>query len=518
VSSLFPQKNIFYTDKNIDNSTLKKAGTVIFPECQDCLLQRTQVYFANPNVIITPGSSLESLGQALEFFNKEKIQSFPSASLQYLYVIQASFSRKGLSHSRVPVWKMYESALNNYISLVEQFLEDFNSRPSQNRILQGYYNNLLFQLSLLQDISNLINTQEEAELFLANISKVKELINKIEEKIISTQILHKNVLLADISEAGIFDVYMYGPSLNSYNSTIKKPYKVEINGSVLNVTPDPVNKWQKITTVNLQTGGQKIVVDDNLLDNERFFTPEIRRQTIDPEGMQVDFGTEPACAVLPIGELSAHRYSVNFEVKSGIGEIEPTFHATYTDDTAPELPYWGIKQKVTDSSWKKIQIPLAGLDRKVYELKICDVSAKEIHSVFLRNLIVDRSVEPLIGLVSVASTSALPQQSVSLQEHQQDNTFITLNFTSNKPGLLKIPLNYSNNWLDKSQNNQVMQIDGNLTGVLIDAKNEPQEITLEYRLQRFYLYGWVITVLGLLLSSGVIGISLFKHYDQKNHK
>ncbi|MEO8581125.1 MAG: hypothetical protein ABI425_00935 [Patescibacteria group bacterium] len=512
VHQLFKNPKIVFSDRPMNDNLITRSGYVIFPQCQDCLLLRTQVYFANPNIIVTPGSTLESFNSLFLVFSKNNQALPPVDTLQSLYVIQASFNRKGESGGRIAIWQRYTTGLDLYQKEIDKTLKNFDRTTTQNALLQGYYNNLLFQLSNLKDISNLINTKDEADMFLSNVKTVKELIGRIESQIVSTKIVHSNVFLADVQEKNNFSVYVHQPSLNQYKSNLQNKITVHFDNSELSTQINPSSEWVKVGTVELDKGGQKITVDDIPLDNSSYFSEQIRNGSASQEGLSVEFGATQPCTTMPIGELTDNRYNLSFEIKSNLGEVEPSFHIVTTDDVSPELPFWGVKQKVTDGSWKKILLPFAGLSHKQYLFKICDTSAKENAELSIRNLNLDRAVEPLVALVSVSGSEPTNTLTPLMTFTSQNNTHYDINIQNPYKGVLRLPLASNSYWKPSDSSLENTRVDGAMLGYYIDEKTESENFTISYEIQKYYVAAWVISVSGFIVAIIYLLFSVIKNY------
>lgn len=517
LAKLFPENNIIFTDGKIDNAAVERRASVLFPECQDCLLQRTQSYFADSKVVFTPGSSLESLGHFMTFFSDKSQTASPVESLHTLYVLQASFNRKVESDARVSIWRVYFQQLARYSKELDTYLTQFDQTSQQNSVLQGYYNNLLFQLSQLKDMSKLVDKQEEAELFLESTALVKKMITSSESKLVSTQIIHKNIFLADVSVPGEYAMYVHTPSMNVSSNERQKRLQLRHNDENLQRDIDPTLDWQNIGTLFLDKGGQKLELEDVELDDSKYFPKEILDQSNKDEGYAVIVRSTQNCSKIPIGQLSSDRYNLSFEIKSGLGEFEPSFHVTYDEEKLPELPFWGITQKISDSSWKKIQIPFAATERKQYEFKICDSGAKEDRTVYLRKLKLDREVEPLIALVHEDTASVVSTPSGETKYSLPTNTHILVDSSSVTTGILRLPLPYSPNWEISNSQSRTIRTDGDLLGIVISDASDGQQFhtELQYKLQKYYKIGWTISAVSCLF---IFLTLLFIHYShaQKN--
>jgi hypothetical protein len=220
------------------------------------------------------------------------------------------------------------------------------------------------------------------------------------------------------------------------------------------------------------------------------------------------YSMEENCTLQPIGKLDGNQYKADVVVHSEIGKAEVSFHVRGEHEDIPLLPFWGLNEEVNGAQASKYTIPFEAREKENYTLYICEKRKQATPSVTLDAATIDRIPQPVLTLSQIFPAGE-PKTS-TVQVTQPTNTQMILSIPKDTVGILSLKLPYVSQdaWLGNNEFKTV-EVEGSKLGVLIDPeKNQEGEHVLNYRIQKYYHFGWVLSIFGfvgsiiILLDSG----------------
>lgn len=509
-AGLNPSTQLLSTDADI--SRLNRVGRYHFLSCQDCLLEREQIYLVNPNIIATPGSLFYKL---LPFTRDPdvaitSISEDPRLSLRQLYTLRTQFFTKEESKYRAITWRKYLESLERYQKNLLVVLSSDSDPISKNSLAFGLFNNLLLQEEELLNLSTYINTKEESERFFEARTALQTMIRSLLESVEISNTKHQGNYNFSLSEPGEYDLVVHSDTLNS---SLGEGGVISFSVNGENTTRDidelPVtNGWLNLGSWDLSEGFNQIIISDSNL-NRDLLTDEIR------------YDTELGCSIVPLKNLSEDMYELSVgisstadvsgvdfsELKKNVQAQEDLIGIYYfvepVGSTTPLLPYWGVSQEIRLGSDAQSLVLFRAFKNVDYNLYICDIQNLGVSPIEINSITLDRLAKPV---VVVASEDQTGYQSVvsQIETMEISNTewFVP---TVEEVGLVSLPFKYSPLWAASPDSEVFRSASGNQV-VLNSPEN--QDVRLRYVPQQKLIIGAMVSSAGLasLLAISVVHV------------
>lgn len=492
-----PTNTRIFAEKLPESEAYQFLGSVLVPECEDCYLLREQVFLANQNAVITPGSSLYGISKLLGSADNtaQTLLQDPVQSLQNLYVIRTQFDRKDEYAARAVSWKAYVESLRAYELRLSEFLASYQPSVGGNKTVQGYYANVLAQKTLLDNLALFVNQAEEARYYTESFEVLTTLTKKLEERIFISRSQNLKEYAVDIVEPGEYSLSVYLPSTNYLDNT-KNPIEFSVNGkphSIENYTND--TQWLSLGTFPLSAGSASIVFSDASL------------QTLVDSGSRT-YSKETSCQYLYLGELSKDRYQFTLSTLENFSDIDFSVHVTEVGTTTVALPYWGIGFE-KESVPGKYVVLFDALEDTEYELAICDGKYLDVPPITIDTVVIDRISVPVLALsVVLPQSQPLTTESGSVTMESSENTVVSVSWTTPQLGLMTVPVPYSSNWA-AAQGVLFPDSLGFITTVFdTDMPVENTTLKITYQQEKYLRYGAIISIIS---AASVVLAVLFVH-------
>ena len=487
-----PTNTRIFTEKLPESAVYKNLGAVVVPECEDCYLLREQVFFANQNVVITPGSSLYEISQVLKGPKQgtQFLAQDPIESLQNLYVIRTHFDRKDEYASRSVSWEKYVASLEVYSQRLSEFIAAYEPSVGNNATLQGYYANLLTQKTLLNNLALFINQAEEAEHYRNSFVTLTKALKDIEGKVAISRSYHVKEYTADLPNSNEYSLDVYLPSTN-YTVTPKKPIEFTLNGTAHSVSEYSTNgKWLNLGVFPFSAGNMTIVFSDA--------PAEI---VVDSQNLQ--YSQDTSCQQLSLGKLSKDRYQLSVITAEEFSDIDFSIYITEANTAEVSLPYWGLGLEKQSLPGKYVVL-FDALANKEYELSICDTKYLDIPPITVKEVVIDRVAVPVLALSAV--TAPQPSSaSAGLATTVKKNTVITSTWPDSQSGFITTAIPYSANWIASSRTELFPDALGFITTVFDDStSSDRSSLRLSYEPEKYFIYGTIISIISGILALVIV--------------
>lgn len=481
--NLNPEVKIAQSKLNYD--FMENIGSILYPVCSDCLLERRQTYFANSNSIFTPGSLPYKIIAPFVRYVKQPIglQFDPRYTLQTLYIIQSNFNNEVEYKERKTSWLLYDQQLKLYEEHLTEALINYDPDVISNDRYVHFYNNLILQKTILSDQVHFIDQFEESEYFNNVTQKIEHMIELLEKNIEITKSIHENTYVFDIHEAGMYSIDLYLPSSNYqyFDDNIE----VEIN-DVQYFAEKVDSEWVTLANIELAEGFHTVRFVDKQY-NKEIDTSLTTYETMNLTG----------CYEIPLGQLETDTYNLSVNLDSTVGQIDVFYHIVREGEFKPVLPYWGIKQKISTNN-PDFDYLFAASKNNLYIAYICDTTKQKEAPTKINSLVLDRLTKPVIVVSSVDLQDASVRSAVGTT-HYQNNTKIDIATDSQINGIMTLPVAYSPLWATES-GVELIPINGNLIGYPLDSTEDSPEDSLVYTQQRYVKIGWILTTIGVVSS------------------
>ena len=494
----FVQKNSQFLMENDDIPALsipdEMFSEYILPSCLNCR-HELDLLINLPELKIFPNSSLYSLillNERKEYKNKSKkefVYVDLGLTLKRLSEIRKTALEKSTASNVFDRYIALLQQLNTHFKELIEYRDSFETAEDINYYLQG-------ERKLLYGV---LGSREFAG---GQSGKIHEVFNAISliEKTIDPYLFkfdkaRNRLLQFEAEKAGFYKIYLKKEDIALLIKD-KPRVKIEIDGAnvgnfeLSNISTN--EKWVFLENIYLQKGMHKMIVSLSEVPN---YASSLKEQV-----NKINYNSDVKCHVSNLTSFDNKRiYKISFDYLNNFSNQIYFYLNKEQNNTSAIDQVVKLENKLEKDTYKFLIYP--NLNTTAVSVEVCSKNlTQEILNDKIK-LTMSEVIHPTI--LFVPNDQKLPSVNDVSYAKVSPTKYIIETGMIERPSMLVFSERFSPGWELETFDAKHIRFDGYANGWFIDKQGE-YKLSLEYKPQRFFVYGIIITVIAAFVSLSII--------------